>query len=78
MGIDLKNLKTKVDAGADFITTQLFFNNSVYHDFVERCRKEGIEIPVLPGLLPVLSIGQVRRFWRECAKPDCPANWNET
>jgi len=66
MGIDLKNLKTKVDAGADFITTQLFFNNSVYHDFVERCRKGGIEIPVLPGLLPVLSIGQVRRFCAMC------------
>ncbi len=63
---DLKNLKTKVDAGADFITTQLFFENSVYHDFVIRCRNAGIEIPVLPGLLPVLSIGQVRRFCAMC------------
>ena len=64
--IDLQNLKIKVDAGADFITTQLFFNNSVYHDFVERCRNAGIEIPILPGLLPVLSIGQVRRFCAMC------------
>lgn len=64
--IDLQNLKTKVDAGADFITTQLFFDNSVYHHFVERCRNSGIEIPVLPGLLPVLSIGQVRRFCAMC------------
>jgi methylenetetrahydrofolate reductase (NADPH) len=64
--IDLQNLKTKVDAGADFITTQLFFNNAVYHHFVERCRNAGIEIPVLPGLLPVLSIGQVRRFCAMC------------
>ena len=63
---DLNNLKTKVDAGADFITTQLFFNNSVYHDFVSRCRNNGIHIPVLPGLLPVLSIGQVRRFCTMC------------
>ena len=64
--IDLQNLKTKVDAGADFITTQLFFNNAVYHQFVERCRNRGIHIPVLPGLLPVLSIGQVRRFCAMC------------
>ncbi len=64
--IDLQNLKTKVDAGADFITTQLFFDNSVYHNFVERCRNAGIDIPVLPGLLPVLSIGQVRRFCEMC------------
>ena len=64
--IDLQNLKTKVDAGADFITTQLFFDNTVYHHFVERCGNAGIEIPVLPGLLPVLSIGQVRRFCAMC------------
>ena len=64
--IDLQNLKTKVDAGADFITTQLFFDNAVYHHFVERCGNAGIEIPVLPGLLPVLSIGQVRRFCAMC------------
>ena len=63
---DLNHLKIKVDAGADFITTQLFFDNSVYFDFVSRCRNSGIEIPVLPGLLPVLSIGQVRRFCTMC------------
>ena len=55
-----------MDAGADFITTQLFFDNSVYFDFVSRCRSRGIEIPILPGLLPVLSIGQVRRFCTMC------------
>jgi methylenetetrahydrofolate reductase (NADPH) len=63
---DLDHLKIKVDAGADFITTQLFFDNSVYFDFVSRCRNRGIDIPVLPGLLPVLSIGQVRRFCTMC------------
>jgi methylenetetrahydrofolate reductase (NADPH) len=63
---DLDHLKIKVDAGADFITTQLFFDNAVYFDFVSRCRARGIEIPVLPGLLPVLSIGQVRRFCTMC------------
>ena len=66
MEIDLQNLKTKVDAGADFITTQLFFDNAVYDDFVDRCLSVGIEVPILPGLLPVLSIGQVRRFCAMC------------
>jgi methylenetetrahydrofolate reductase (NADPH) len=64
--IDLTNLKTKVDAGADFITTQLFFDNQVYFDFVKSCKDFGINIPVLPGLLPVLSLGQVRRFCKMC------------
>ena len=64
--IDLTNLKTKVDAGADFITTQLFFDNQVYFDFVKSCKDSGINIPVLPGLLPVLSLGQVRRFCKMC------------
>ena len=63
---DLKNLKTKVDAGADFITTQLFFDNQVYLEFVRDCKETGISVPVLPGLLPVLSIGQVRRFCSMC------------
>lgn len=63
---DLINLKTKVDAGADFITTQLFFDNQVYFDFVTQCEATGITVPILPGLLPVLSLGQVRRFCDMC------------
>ena len=63
---DLINLKAKVDAGADFITTQLFFDNQVYFDFVTQCEEMGITVPILPGLLPVLSLGQVRRFCDMC------------
>jgi methylenetetrahydrofolate reductase (NADPH) len=63
---DLTHLKTKIDAGADFITTQLFFENQVYFDFVKSCREIGISVPILPGLLPVLSLGQVRRFCSMC------------
>jgi methylenetetrahydrofolate reductase (NADPH) len=59
---DIANLKCKVDAGADFITTQLFFDNSVYHTFVDRCRSAGIAVPILPGIMPVLSLKQIRRM----------------
>ncbi len=63
---DLSYLKEKVDAGADFITTQLFFENKAYLEFVDSCRQENISIPILPGLLPVLSFGQVQRFCKMC------------
>jgi len=70
--LDLLNLKRKVDAGSDFITTQLFFDNRIYFDFVERCRNAGIEVPILPGLLCIISGDQVRRFCALC-ETDIPA-----
>ena len=64
--IDLLNLKRKVDAGATFVTTQLFFDNNAYFEFVDNCRRAGITVPILPGLMSVTSYKQALRFCEMC------------
>lgn len=59
---DIENLKKKVDAGADAIFTQLFFDNNLFFDFVNRVRNAGIEIPVIAGIMPVISEKQVNKM----------------
>lgn len=57
--VDLMNLKRKVDAGADYIVTQMFFDNQYYFDFVDQCRAIGIQVPIIPGLKPISTASQL-------------------
>ncbi len=63
---DLLNLKRKVDAGADIVITQLFFDNRDYFDFVEKAEKAGIRTPIIPGLMPIQSLKQVEKISSLC------------
>src|SRR5207344_1306791 len=63
---DLAYLKTKVSAGASFLVTQLFFDNRIYFDFVDAARATGIEVPIVPGVIPIASYAQIVRFCQLC------------
>ncbi|HEY5426553.1 MAG TPA: methylenetetrahydrofolate reductase [NAD(P)H] [Candidatus Tumulicola sp.] len=63
---DLAHLREKVDAGADFLVSQLFFDNAVFFEFERRARAAGIVAPMLPGLMPITNFDQIRRFVAMC------------
>ena len=58
---DIRHIKEKVDAGCDFLTTQMFFNNSIYYNYLYRLREAGVKVPILAGIMPVTSRRQMER-----------------
>ncbi len=59
---DIENLKIKVDAGCEFLTTQMFFNNDILYNFLYKIREAGITVPVIPGIMPVTNPAQIKRI----------------
>jgi methylenetetrahydrofolate reductase (NADPH) len=66
MDSDIAFLKRKVEAGARFLITQLFFDNELYFDFVREVRAAGIDVPIIPGIIPVTGYAQIKRFTERC------------
>ncbi len=64
--VDLENLRRKVDAGADVVITQLFYDNADFFRFRERCGRRGIRVPIVPGILPVTNLAQIQRIASLC------------
>lgn len=64
--VDLDNLKRKVEAGVDFLITQLFFDNADFFAFRERAIRAGVRVPIIAGIMPILSVNQVKRFTQMC------------
>lgn len=63
---DLENLRRKVDAGADAVVTQVFYDNAMYYRFRDACERIGITVPIVPGILPVTNLPQVQRITSMC------------
>ena len=63
---DLRHFKTKIDAGADAAITQYFYNPDAYFHFVDAARKLGVEVPIIPGVMPISNFSQLRRFSEQC------------
>jgi len=74
---DLDYAKQKIDTGADFAVTQMFFDNTYYYKLLDRMRRQGIDIPVLPGILPLTDIAKVKQFAAIC-RTTIPKNIEET
>ncbi len=75
--LDLAHLKEKVDNGADFILTQMFFKNDYYYRFLEKTAKLGISVPIIPGIMPVFSYKNITRFAEMCGTEIPPALQNK-
>ena len=77
---DIANLKRKIESGGDIVITQLFYNNAAYFTFVEKVRQAGIDTPIVPGLMPIQSAGQIQRITSMCGAtipPELNAELND-
>lgn len=74
---DIENLARKVDSGVDFLVTQLFFDNRYYFDFLDRAQKKNINVPVIPGIMPILNLKQIQRFTKMCGASLSPSLLNK-
>ena len=63
---DLEVLRKKIQAGVSFVITQLFFDNELYFDFVDKARAAGVEVPIIPGIMPVTNFRQIKQFTEMC------------
>ncbi|UCF30936.1 MAG: methylenetetrahydrofolate reductase [NAD(P)H] [bacterium] len=63
---DMEYLKRKVDSGADFVITQIFFDNRYFYEFMNRAARERIGVPIVPGIMPIINLGQIQRFTDMC------------
>lgn len=63
---DIEYTRQKIDAGADFAITQMFFDNRYYYDFMERAKRIGINIPIFPGIMPIIDCGKIEEFANFC------------
>lgn len=63
---DVEYLRKKVDAGAKFVITQVFFDNRYYFDFMDRVLAAGVNVPIIPGIMPIVNLGQVQKFTQMC------------
>ena len=75
--VDWRRLKTKIDHGADFVITQLFFDNTHYFEFRDFLAAQGVTVPIVPGILPILSTHQIKRFVALCGAALPPALLSE-